>query len=443
MSALFRLPKASPRTTELGLLVLGACIITGAYALAGLGSNASIPANIWPFLGVVLGLALLAHIAVRLFAKRAEATLLPIATLLNGLGYVVIARLSPKLAGLQAMWIAFAILAFILCIMLIRRVRDLSRYRYSLAIIGISLLVSPIIFGSAVNGSKIWIKIGPASFQPGEIAKIILAVFFAAYLVEKRELLSMSTRQIGGLLIPDLKHFGPILIAWAVAMAVLVFENDFGSSLLFFALFVTVLYVGTGRLVYIIISAVMLSIGGLGAYLTSGHVRDRVHVWTNPWQYFNTTGYQLIQAQYSMGAGGIHGTGLGLGSPTTIPAAETDFIFAAIGEELGVIGTIAILACFLLFVGIGLRIALRATNPFEKLLTTGLTAIIAIQTFVIVGGILRVVPLTGVTLPFVSYGGSSLVTNYILLALLLRLSHDQIVHAEELGWSAEDPERVS
>lgn len=437
-----RLPHASPRNTELGLLVMCAAIVSGAYALASLGKTASIPGNIIPFFGIVFGLVALAHVAVRIIVPRANPLLLPIAALLNGLGYVFIARLKPDAAAMQSMWIAIGIGAFILCIWFIRRVRDLSRYRYSLAIIGILLLISPIAVGSAINGSKIWIKIGPASFQPGEIAKIVLAIFFAAYLVEKRELLSMSTRQIGGVLIPDLKHFGPILIAWAVAMAVLVFENDFGSSLLFFALFVTVLYVGTGRLIYIILSAVMLSIGGFGAYLTSSHVRDRILVWQNPTPYFDNVGYQIMQSQFSMAAGGLSGTGLGLGNPMLIPAVQTDFIFAAIGEELGLLGTTATLGCFLLFVAIGLRIALSATNPFEKLLTTGLTAIVAIQTFVIVGGILRVMPLTGVTLPFVSYGGSSLVTNYILLALLLRLSHDQKVHSEELGWNAEDPERI-
>ncbi len=435
------LPRATPRTTEFGLLILGVFIIVGAYVLVALGRTASVPADVIPFLGFVFGLFAIAHVTLRKFAPKADATLLPIAALLNGIGYVMIARLNPQLAGLQSVWTAVAVAAFIASIIFIRRVRDLSRYRYLLATLGIALLISPILFGENINGSKIWIRIGPASFQPGEIAKIVLAIFFAAYLVEKRELLSLSTRRVGGLLIPDLKHFGPILVAWLVAMLVLVQENDFGSSLLFFALFMTVLYVGTGRLIYVIISAIMLVLGAIGAYFTSPHVRQRVQIWIDPWKY-EAAGYQIVQSEFAMGAGGILGSGLGLGNPGKIPAATTDFIFAAIGEELGLLGTSAILIAFLLFVAMSLRIALRATNPFEKLLATGLTAIVAIQTFVIVGGVLRVVPLTGVTLPFVSYGGSSLVTNYVLLALLLRLSHDQAVLAEDLGSTAEDPEAV-
>lgn len=425
---------------ELGLLFLAMIIVGGCYALTSLGQNASLPADIGPFLGAMFGLLAIAHFALRRFAPDADGTLLPLAALLNGLGYVMIVRLSPKLAGLQATWTGAGIVAFVATLWLVPRVRDLARYRYTFAVVGLVLLVSPIFIGTSINGSKIWIRIGPASFQPGEIAKIVLAVFFAAYLVEKRELLSMATRRIGRVMVPDLKHFAPIVLAWLIALAVLVFQNDFGSSLLFFALFVTVLYVGTGRAIYLGIAVVMLAVGAYGAYESSGHVRDRVAIWTNPWSDFDGRGYQIIQSEYALGAGNIIGSGLGLGDPGRIPAAATDFIFAAIGEEMGLIGTTAVLAAFLIFVGIGLRIAMKAANPFEKLLATGLTAIIGIQTFIIIGGVLRVVPLTGITLPFVSYGGSSLITNYVLLALLLRLSNDQVAQARELGSNAEDPE---
>jgi cell division protein FtsW (lipid II flippase) len=425
---------------ELGLLLLAAIIVGGAYALTSVGQNASLPADIGPFFGSMIGLFFLAHVALRRFAPEADGTLLAIAALLNGLGYVMIVRLSPKLAAQQATWTGAGIVAFVVTIWVVQRVRDLARYRYSFAVLGLLLLIAPIFVGTEINGSKIWIRIGPASFQPGEIAKIVLAIFFAAYIVEKRELLSMPTRRLGRVLLPDFKHFAPLVLAWLVALAVLVFLNDFGSSLLFFAVFITVLYVGTGRGVYLGIAAVMLVIGAYGAYQSSAHVQDRVAIWLNPWDDFEGRGYQIIQSEYALGAGGITGTGLGLGDPQRIPVAASDFIFSAIGEELGLLGTTAILTCFLLFVAIGLRIAMRAANPFEKLLATGLTAIIGIQTFIIVGGVLRVVPLTGITLPFVSYGGSSLITNYILLALLLRLSNDQVIQARELGTNADDPE---
>lgn len=418
-------------------------IVAAAYALAGLGRTASLPANIVPFLGMLFGLILIAHVALRRFAKDADSTLLPIAALLNGIGYVFIARLDSELAGAQALWTAVGILAFVMTMWFVPRVRDLSRYRYTFALIGLVLLVSPIFLGTEINGSRIWIRIGPASFQPGEIAKIILAIFFASYLVEKRELLSMATRKIGPFMLPDVKHFGPLIIAWLVALLVLVFENDFGSSLLFFSLFITVLYVGTGRGIFLALGGLMLAVGGYGAYATSGHVQDRVANWLDPWASYNDAGYQNAQAFFALASGGVAGSGLGLGDPGRIPAASTDFIYAAISEETGLLGGTAILVCFLLFVTIGFRIAMRATNPFEKLLATGLTAIIGIQTFIIIGGVIRVVPLTGITLPFVSYGGSSLVTNYILLALLLRLSNDQVVMSRELGSNAEDPEKVA
>lgn len=441
MRLLPRLPRASNRNQELGLLILAGIITGGAYALVSLGRTASIPANIGPFLLVLFAIVIIAHLALRRLAPDADGTLLPIAALLNGIGYVMIARLDPDLAAAQATWTGVGVIAFVVTLMLVPRVRDLARYRYTFALAGIFLLLLPIFFGTEINGAKIWIRVGPASFQPGEIAKIVLAVFFAAYLVEKRELLSMATRRIGPIMVPDLKHFGPILLAWAFSLLIMVKSDDLGSSLLFFALFVTVLYVATGRAIYLGISLLMFVGGAYGAYTLFSHVQDRVQIWIDPWAVADGRGYQIVQSEFALGAGGIAGSGLGLGNPGKIPAASTDFIFSVIGEELGLLGTTAILVCFMLFVAIGLRIALKAVNPFEKLLAAGLTAIIGLQTFIIVGGVLRVVPLTGITLPFVSYGGSSLLTNYILLALLLRLSHDQVVQARELGNQAEDPEK--
>jgi cell division protein FtsW (lipid II flippase) len=413
------------RDTELGLLLLVAVITAAAYILASLGKTASLPANIGPFLGMILALLGLAHFALRRFAPHADAVLLPVAGLLNGLGYVFIARLDQSLARLQTTWTALGIVAFIATLVVIRRSRDLERYRYTFAFIGVGLLMMPMlpVVGRNINGSRLWVRFGPVNFQPGELAKITLAVFFAAYLVEKRELLSDFGR---GRLLPQPRALGPILLAWGASLLVMTAEKDLGSSLLFFALFIGMLWVATDRGAYLGLGGVLFVAGSLGAYQAFGHVQERVRIWLNPWPYAHDQAYQLVQALYAMGSGGIPGAGIGLGSPQKIPAAATDFIFAAIGEELGLIGTIAVVSAFLVIVGVGLRIALRAEQPFEKLLATGLTLIVGVQTFIIVGGVTRIVPLTGITLPFVSYGGSSLVANYILLALLLRISNDTV-----------------
>jgi cell division protein FtsW (lipid II flippase) len=413
------------RNTELGLIVLGAVITTGGYVLASLGRSATLPADLVPFLGIVLALVAAAHVATRSLAPSADGMLLPLGALLNGIGYVFIARLDHDLAALQSMWTAVGVLAFVLTLLIVRRARDLERYRYTFALLGVALLMLPLLpgIGQNINGNRIWIRVAGASFQPGELAKIVLAVFFASYLVEKRELLS-ETRRFLGLMLPqlNLKHLGPLLLAWGVSLVVMLAEKDLGSSLLFFALFVTMLWVATARVAYLVMGALLFVAGTSVAWQTFAHVEERVKIWLDPWPY--AAGFQLVQSMFAMAAGGLAGTGLSLGNPQRIPVVETDFIFAAIGEELGLFGTTAVLVAILLMVGAGLRIAMRADSPFEKLLAAGLTTILAVQSFIIIGGVIRVVPLTGVTLPFVSYGGSSLVANYILLALLLRISND-------------------
>ncbi len=416
------------RTTELGLVVLAALVTVGGYALASLGKTASLPADLVPFLLVILGLLGAGHLATRRLAPNADGVLLPVAGLLNGIGYVFIVRLDPDLAALQALWTAVGVGAFIATLALVRRARDLEQYRYTFALVGVALLLLPLVpvLGRNINGSRIWIRFGPASFQPGELAKLSLAIFFAGYLVEKRELLQTFTRRIGPINLPDPKFLGPVLAAWAFSLVVMIFERDLGSSLLFFALFVTMLWVATARGIYLALGLVLFSLGAFLAFSSFGHVRTRVDIWLDPFADVGDRGFQLVQALFAFGSGGVAGTGLSLGSPTKIPAVETDFIFAAIGEELGLLGTAAIVAAFLLMVGVGLRIALQARSDFEKLLATGLTVILAIQTFIILGGVTRLVPLTGITLPFVSYGGSSLLANYILLALLLRISADPL-----------------
>jgi cell division protein FtsW (lipid II flippase) len=433
------------RNTELGLVIMAAMITSGLYALASLGNNATMPANIGPFLGVVLGLMLVAHLATRRLAKDADALLLPIALLLNGIGYVFIVRLAEdvdatKLPGLQANWTFLGVAAYVGTLLVVRRVRDLDRYRYTVALIGVLLLLAPLLpgLGRTINGSRIWIGLGPLSLQPGEFAKIALAIFFASYLVEKRELLRTATYKLGPLRMPEPKYLAPLLAAWGVSLLVLVRQKDLGSSLLFFALFLAMIWIATGRVAYPLLGFVMFGVGAYASYGMFGHVERRVENWLDPWADPLGGGFQPIQAMFAFASGGVAGAGPGLGRPDIIPEVETDFIFAAIGEELGLLGATAILVSYLLFVGSGFRVAIRSEQPFDKLLAAGLSTLVGVQAFIIIGGVTRVVPLTGITLPFVSYGGSSLLANYVLLALLVRVS-DETGRQEALDAAAAVP----
>jgi cell division protein FtsW (lipid II flippase) len=261
-------------------------------------------------------------------------------------------------------------------------------------------------------------------FQPGEPAKVLWIAFFAGYLTQKRELLSEGSRSVGRLRLPAARHLGPLVAIWGISILVLVFEKDLGSSLLFFAVFASMLYMATERSAYLLGSLLMFSVGAIAADHMFAHVQERVQAWINPWPIAQDKGFQIIQSWYAFAAGDVYGKGIGLGVPARVPYASTDFIFAAIGEELGLIGTLALVACFLLLVGSGYRIAIESTRPFSKLFAAGLTTILGLQTFIIIGGVTRMIPLTGITLPFVSYGGSSLVANFVILALLIRMSDE-------------------
>ena len=415
---------AARRNTELSLVLMGAVITAAAYVLASLGKNAQIPQVIVPFLIAILLLLIVAHVANRLLAAGADATLLPLAALLNGLGYVMIARLSDHLAGLQTTWTFISILAYVGILLFVQRAGDLARYKWTFLFLGGGLLMLPLVpgIGSSVGGARIWVSIGPVNFQPGEFAKILLALFFAGYLAERRELIAAGTWKVGPLHLPEPRHLLPIVLAWGFAVVVMVAEKDLGSSLLFFTLFVVMIWVATERAAFLAIGLVLFAAAAFIAWRLFAHVQTRVTIWIDPWPQYQGKGYQIIQAAFALANGGVSGTGLGLGSPTKIPEVKNDFIFAAIGEELGLLGATAILIAFILLIGAGLRTATRSERPFEKILATGLTAIIGFQAFIIIGGVIRVVPLTGITLPFVSYGGSSLLANYILLALLVRIS---------------------
>jgi len=411
---------------ELRLGLMAAVITVFGYLLVQLAEKPNLPTDLWLLVVAVIGMYVVAHIAVRRLAPDADPVLLPLAAFLNGIGFVTISRLDPALARIQAGWTAAGVGAFVVTLLVIKRVRTLERYRYTFLLLGVFALLLPLApgIGKTINGARLWVGIGPFNFQPNEAAKVLLVIFFAAYLVDKRELLASGSRRIGRLIVPDPKHLGPLVIAWAVSILIMVRQKDLGSSLLFFAVFAAMLYIATERAAYLL-GGFVLFLGGAGiAYKLFGHVRDRVSVLIDPWSVAHGKGFQIVQSLFAFGTGGFAGTGLGLGNPQLIPNAPTDFVFSAIGEELGLLGTVAVLMAILLFVGSGYRIAVQADRPFPKLFAAGLTTIIGIQSFVIIGGVTRVIPLTGVTLPFISYGGSSLLANFVILALLLRISDD-------------------
>jgi len=423
------------------MVVLALVIVIGAYVLANLGRSKALPADVIPFLAGVLGLFVVAHLVVRKVAPNADPVILPLAVLLNGLGYVMIARLDSELAAQQAGWTLAGVAGFVGTLLVFRRVRWLERNRYTIGLVGVVLVVLPLLpgVGASINGARIWSRIGPFSFQPGEFAKLALAIFFAAYLVENREMLGLGTRRLGPVAMPEPKALAPIAVAWGFSLVVMMFERDLGSALLFFVLFLTMIWVATSRSAYLWVGGTLFAGGALLSWTLFDHVQTRVSMWLDPWQDPLDRGYQIVQASYALAWGGVGGTGLGLGIAGRIPYQETDFIFAIIGEELGLFGTAAVLVAFLLICGSGYRIAMRAQDPFSKLLAVGLTTLLGVQAFVIMGGVVRLLPLTGVTLPFVSYGGSSLISNWVLVALLVRLSDE----AESVAVVADEPTTVT
>jgi len=421
-------PEPRPRqATALALTILALILSVGAYVLVGLGKRGQIPLTLVLYGSIFAFGYLVVHLVIRRYAPRADPALFPIAGVLTGLGFAMIFRLSGGLAAEQATWIVVGLIAFAATLLLIRDHRQLDAYTYTIGLVGLLLLLLPIVpgIGRTINGARLWVSIGDLTFQPSELGKVLIVVFLASYLNSTRELLAIGTIAVGPLRLPPLKHLGPLIVAWATSLAVLFLEKDLGASLLYFAIFVVMLWVATGRGAYLAIGFLLFGAGAAMGYAAFAHVQDRVDIWLHALDPQRVTdfGYgQLAQAQFGMATGGLVGAGLGRGSPGLIPYASTDFIFAAIGEELGLLGTVAVLLLFVALVGKGLKTAIDAQDGFGRLLATGLSAVLAIQAFVIIGGVTRVIPLTGVTLPFVSYGGSSLVSNYVLLALLVRVS---------------------
>ncbi len=420
-------PVARSRSAELTLLVLSWIVTSSFYALAWVGAVGHLPPRLWLFLAGLITISLGMHLAIRRLAPASSQVLLPIATLLNGIGYVEIARWDPAEAAYQSLWFLVSGVALVVTLALVRRVRDLDRYRYLTLVGAVGLLLLPLVpgLGISVGGARLWIGLGPISFQPIEIAKILLAFFFASYFAANTPMLSTPTQRIGRFLVVPPRALLPVLVAWGFAIAVLGVEDDIGFAMLLFALFLALLWVSTGRKTYVVLGGALFVAGaGIAArYFSQVHVR--VGLWLDPWSSANFAfSHQLAYGWFSLAAGGVTGTGLGLGQSGTIPEVTSDMIFAAIGEELGLIGILAVLGLFVLFVGEGFRIAQRATSPYVRLAATGLTTVVGLQAFFIAAGVLRILPFTGITLPFMAYGGSSLVANYIIVALLLRISDE-------------------
>jgi peptidoglycan glycosyltransferase len=415
----------SRRNAELGLIILAVILSLGAYLQVEFAKQNTLPVG---FVGYALSftaLALAAHFAVRRFTPNADPLFLPIGLLLSGLGYAMVRRLDPALGKPQLSWIVIGIVAFVLTLVAIRDPRRIESFRYSFMLLGLGLLLLPLAphIGRTVSGARLWVRIGPLNFQPAEAAKILLPAFLAGYLASKREVLTAATTRVGPWMIPAPRHFGPLVLAWGISMAVMVFERDLGSSMLFFALFVVMLYAATARVSYVVTGLGLFAGGTYFAYQAFAHVQNRIAAWIDPWSRIHESGFQIAQSLFALGTGGIAGSGLGRGRPDLIQrGVETDFIFSAFGEELGLIGGVAIIMLFAVLVARGLHVALRARDPFTTLFATGLTVIVGFQTFIIVGGVTRLIPLTGITLPFVSYGGSSILANFVLVAILMRLS---------------------
>jgi cell division protein FtsW (lipid II flippase) len=432
------------RRAELLMLLFAIGVVLFAYAAVGLGLKGKLPPGVPVDIIVFAVLMLAAHLAIRRFAPYADPLLLPLAALLNGLGIVMLYRLEESgrngnpglqvtdmptsVTSTQLLYTAVGVAVLVAVLLLVSEPRKLQRYTYTLGAVGLVLLAIPAVLPkshSVVNGAQVWITFGSFSVEPGEFARLALAVFFAGYLVTKRDALALAGRRVLGIDLPRARDLGPVLIAWALSLLILIFETDIGTSALFFGMFIVMLYIATQRTSWLLIG-VLLFVGG--SFLTAllfSHVMERFTVWLHPFQGSNPTGiaFQPVQGLEGMAFGGIFGTGLGQGQPYHTPLVQSDFIFTAFGEELGLVGVMALLLVFGLLVQRGLRAAIAVKDPFSKLLVGGLSFVLALQVFVIVGGVSGLIPLTGVTTPFLSEGGSSLVASWILIGLLIRVSN--------------------
>jgi cell division protein FtsW (lipid II flippase) len=421
----------SARNRELVALVPVALLLTAGFAAVFAQESTRLGNLSLVYGAYFLAVCLATHIYLRIRLPHADPYLFPLIATLTAFGLVMIYRIDETLARDQANWFVLGLVLFALTIHLLRDYQVLERYRYTIAGVGLLLLLAPRVpgLGQQVNGAFLGVKLGPLAFQPAEFAKICIVVFLASYLREHREVLIVGARRVLGITLPPLKHLGPLLVVWGASMFMLVFIRDLGSSLMFFAAFLALLYVATGRFSFVLIGMTMFQVGAWLLASTVPHVHDRVDIWLDPYADPERSGYQILQSIFAQADGGLFGKGFGQALITVpgthsplLPAAQTDTIYSLIVNELGLFGACAVVLIYLLIAARGFKIALIADDGFSKLLATGLTAVFAIQAFVIIGGVTRVIPLTGVTLPFISYGGSSIVANFVLLALLLLIS---------------------
>jgi cell division protein FtsW (lipid II flippase) len=425
----------SPRNRELLFLLPAVLVTTIGFATVYLRERAALDWASLSYGALFLGLFGLVHVVVRLLASRADPYLLPITALLSSLGILMIYRINPEQALRQTIWLLVGLGVFVFVLVVVRRFHALAEYKYLIGLGGILLLLLTAAFGTEVHGSRLWIRFAGIGFQPPEFAKVLLVIFFAAYLADVRELLAVSTRRILGVAVPPLRYLGPLLTLWGLSLILMIFLKDLGTSLLFFGALLALMYVATSRLLYVIVGSALFAGGASVLYRLFPHVQTRVDIWLDPWADPEGSGYQIVQSLFALASGGLFGRGIGEGylllrsGNPIIPALETDFIFSAIGEELGLMGAVGIVLLYLIFIYRGLRIAVASKDDFTSLLTAGLTAIFGLQAFIILGGVTKLIPLTGITLPFVSYGGSSIVANFALLALVL-LASDQAAREE-------------
>ncbi|HWK26622.1 MAG TPA: FtsW/RodA/SpoVE family cell cycle protein [Solirubrobacter sp.] len=420
----------SARNRELLALIPASLLLTAGFAAIFI-QRSDVLSNVSLTYGAIfLGLCFAGHLVIRFTLPNADPYLFPLCAVLACFGLVVVYRIDDTLARDQAQWFVIGLILFVITIVALRDFRVLERYRYTIAFAGLALLLLPRVpgIGQQVNGAYLGIKLGPVAFQPAEFGKIAIVIFLAAYLRDTRQVLVQGSRRFLGITIPPLKHFGPLLVVWGAAMFMLVFIRDLGSSLMYFGAFLALLYVATNRFSFVLIGLLLFAGGAYFFATTVGHVQERIDIWLDPFKDYHGSGYQIANGLFSMADGGLFGQGLGVallnlpsGAPL-IPAPQTDMIFAVIVNDLGLAGGCGLIAVYLLIAQRGFKIATLAHDSFSKLLATGLTAVMALQVFVIIGGVTRVIPLTGVTLPFVSYGGSSVMANFILLALLLVIS---------------------
>ena len=422
------------RWRELGLLLCAALpCLCGVLVLSLIWERPLDDARFRPVYGL-LTVLLTCHVTLSVARSRGDQLLLPLVAALAGIGLVLVTRLVPDLGPRQFMWAVIGSVVMIAVAVGPWEVRLLERYKYTAAAAGMALVALTLVLGVDPNGSgaRLWLRVAGLSFQPSEILKVLLVVFLAGYLADKRELLTTTLVRLGPLRLPPLPYLAPLIAMWGISLAQLVWQRDLGAAILFFGVFLVMLYVAVGQARYVITGTLLFLAGGALCYALFGHVRLRVEVWLNPWVDPQARSYQIAQALYSLGSGGLFGTGLGNGYPLYVAAAHTDFPFVALSEEAGLTAGLALLLVYALLVTRGLQVALIARLPFNRLLAAGLTSVLALQTMVIIGGNLKLIPLTGVTLPFVSYGGSSLLSNFLILGVLLRMSHEE----RSLEWTA-------